>query len=896
MKNIKKIISFLFIFLSIILLIACTQDNDEILDQAYSKLDIPSITKTDLDFPEEIRIDSKIIDAKYYTTSNAINSYGKVTRGEEDVVVSVSVELTYRSVSKNYVIGEIVVIKLDNFNIKYDLDGGSCDNLFYSFLEDSNPTLPVPEKYGYTFLGWFENNKIISELENKNYNLVAVWVKNLYTINYNFDGGSCDCDDYTINFTDGDEIILPKPEKIGYEFIGWYENDTIVVNPSEYRNYNLTAIWSQNNYSISYDLAGGECDNLITNFSDSSEIVLPTPVKEGSSFLGWYEGNNLIEIIENRNYNLVAHWSSPNTLIIKMDVDYCEVGGDAYFYIEGINEKEYVNYDFIVSNEDLMVIDSDYFGTFLRPGVVTVTVVKKGLPDTQGSITFTIKNKTPNLYLDSDVLYTGNSFNVYVPRYDNNYDLFDINISNENIVSFDGNSFKALAQGQTVITFSLKEDLEISQTIIVIVYDIAPVIDIYSTDMVVGDRYKVSVPNYLDNESYVIACSDENIASIDGNIIVALDQGTTMITVTLVDDSSVFSQLEIKVYPVTPILLPTVSNLLVGGKARIMITNLNKLISSDLSDYEASVTNSLVASIDEDFIVTALTEGVAIVRVTHKDNPLVTSSIEITVSHTSSKRDSNGEVGSGSLFLSLDDPTCLIHAGDMGIIHIDGANDYSNYTYVSSDVTTIAVYDDGNFTTIKEGFASIFVRNKLDSSVMGVINIEVYGIPNVNYIERLIKVAESQLGYRENGDNGTKYGEWYGLPGEAWCAMFVSWCANRAGIATSVIPKYCGCTAGMAWFVERNQFGYKESYTPKAGDIIFFLSNGASHTGIVINCDGKTVYTIEGNTSNMVAKRSYPISYYTITGYGIPNYPEYNGEVVGGDTGGATDGGGHSTQ
>ena len=33
----------------------------------------------------------------------------------------------------------------------------------------------------------------------------------------------------------------------------------------------------------------------------------------------------------------------------------------------------------------------------------------------------------------------------------------------------------------------------------------------------------------------------------------------------------------------------------------------------------------------------------------------------------------------------------------------------------------------------------------------------------------------------------------------------------------------------------------------------------------------------------------------TITGYGIPNYPEFNGEVSGGDIGGSTEGGGNST-
>ena len=45
----------------------------------------------------------------------------------------------------------------------------------------------------------------------------------------------------------------------------------------------------------------------------------------------------------------------------------------------------------------------------------------------------------------------------------------------------------------------------------------------------------------------------------------------------------------------------------------------------------------------------------------------------------------------------------------------------------------------------------------------------------------------------------------------------------------------------------------------------------------------------------MVAKRSYDLDYKTITGYGIPDYPAFDGNVEGGDIGGATGGEGEST-
>jgi len=61
-------------------------------------------------------------------------------------------------------------------------------------------------------------------------------------------------------------------------------------------------------------------------------------------------------------------------------------------------------------------------------------------------------------------------------------------------------------------------------------------------------------------------------------------------------------------------------------------------------------------------------------------------------------------------------------------------------------------------------------------------------------VEELIQVAMNEVGYlekRSNRDlnsktanvgknNFTKYGEWYGMNGEFWCQMFVSWCAYMA--------------------------------------------------------------------------------------------------------------------
>lgn len=142
----------------------------------------------------------------------------------------------------------------------------------------------------------------------------------------------------------------------------------------------------------------------------------------------------------------------------------------------------------------------------------------------------------------------------------------------------------------------------------------------------------------------------------------------------------------------------------------------------------------------------------------------------------------------------------------------------------------------------------------------------------------IVAVAISQIG----NDGGQPYWSWYGFGSRVeWCACFVSWCANECGyIDSGVVPKYCGCISGRAWFISSGLWKTGGgSYIPIAGDIIFFdwQNDGVvDHTGIVESCDGATVYTIEGNTGSGLghcARKSYSLYSSVINGYGTPAYP-----------------------
>lgn len=143
----------------------------------------------------------------------------------------------------------------------------------------------------------------------------------------------------------------------------------------------------------------------------------------------------------------------------------------------------------------------------------------------------------------------------------------------------------------------------------------------------------------------------------------------------------------------------------------------------------------------------------------------------------------------------------------------------------------------------------------------------------------IIDVAISQIGTVEEGNNRTKYGAWYGMNGAPYCHMFASWCADQAGVSTSIFPKTASTTAGMQWFINKGQFKYKGSYIPKRGDVVYFKTN-RSHVGLVEYVSGDTLHTIEGNSGNKVARRTYSLSEPTITGYGIPKYTNLNTSIA----------------
>ena len=101
----------------------------------------------------------------------------------------------------NPVVTVNVVFSPINYNITYNLDGGTNNNLNPSTynIEDGNIVLGEPTKTGYTFGGWYDNENFdgdriyefnFADPGDPNREFWAKWTANTYTVHFDANGGS----------------------------------------------------------------------------------------------------------------------------------------------------------------------------------------------------------------------------------------------------------------------------------------------------------------------------------------------------------------------------------------------------------------------------------------------------------------------------------------------------------------------------------------------------------------------------------------------------------------------------------------------------------------------------------------------------------------------------------
>ena len=166
-------------------------------------------------------------------------------------------------------------------------------------------TAPVaPTKEGYIFGGWNSLPKTMPVTPEGGLIVSAIWNVG-YTLS--FVSGYNEQAYYRGIFAAGSDLsgigTPADPSRIGYTFAGW---DKTVPNYMPAENLTITAQWKVNQYTITFDTAGGSPIASITQDYGTPVTAPAVPTRTGYTFTGW--DKNIPNTMLAENLTITAQW------------------------------------------------------------------------------------------------------------------------------------------------------------------------------------------------------------------------------------------------------------------------------------------------------------------------------------------------------------------------------------------------------------------------------------------------------------------------------------------------------------------------------------------------------------------------------------------------------------
>lgn len=212
--------------------------------------------------------------------------------------------------------------------ITFNANGGSVSTTSKQVnCGDVIGTLPVPTRTGYTFLGWYTDvtngSKVTSTtvINETALTLYAHWSIVKCTVTFNANGGTVTPTSLSVNYNDTIGL-LPNPTREGYAFRGWFTSPSggfeVTSSTKVTSNIDIYAQWTLalSKCVVNFDANGGTVTPNSMSVNYGSAIgTLPTPTRNGYTFLGWFtkasEGTKVstTTVIKETSLTLYAHWS-----------------------------------------------------------------------------------------------------------------------------------------------------------------------------------------------------------------------------------------------------------------------------------------------------------------------------------------------------------------------------------------------------------------------------------------------------------------------------------------------------------------------------------------------------------------------------------------------------------
>lgn len=177
--------------------------------------------------------------------------------------------------------------------------------------------------------------------------------ENTFTIkyDYNYEGSQSSTDKFTKG---GDGVELPSPERVGYNFIGWFTNkdgtgEKVESPYTPTDNVTLYAKWEEKTkYTITFMMNDGT-DTVYdeTKVIENDKIILPniSPTRKGYKFTGWYTSSDATTLFENNTFAfndlvLYAGWEESNVIIDSLDSSMLKATDQNYANFENVKVND----------------------------------------------------------------------------------------------------------------------------------------------------------------------------------------------------------------------------------------------------------------------------------------------------------------------------------------------------------------------------------------------------------------------------------------------------------------------------------------------------------------------------------------------------------------------------
>lgn len=191
----------------------------------------------------------------------------------------------------------------NQYTFKTVVDGVETPVTYYYGADIEAPAAPVKE--GYTFVKW--DATIPATMPARDVTVTAVFKINQYTITFVTDGGTAVA---PITQDYGTAVTAPSaPTKVGYTFAGW-DKDIPETIPAE--DMTITAKWTVNQYTITFNTDGGSDVAPITQDYGTAVAAPAAPTKAGYTFAGWYKDGvaYTFTTMPAEDITLTAKWST----------------------------------------------------------------------------------------------------------------------------------------------------------------------------------------------------------------------------------------------------------------------------------------------------------------------------------------------------------------------------------------------------------------------------------------------------------------------------------------------------------------------------------------------------------------------------------------------------------